>query len=105
VAEAVALKPATGVAFMIVTVRGKIVRSRRYQQEVLTAIVCPAKDEWSKPQTVQVRSKRKLGEVEEVVVVDCELGGYERKQYEVHDKDTGETTRIKPVEHTLDAVE
>jgi hypothetical protein len=105
VAEVAALKPATAVAYMLVTVRGKIVRSRRYDGAVLTAIVTPAKDEWSKPQTVQVRSKRKLGEVEEVVVVDCELGGYERKQYEVHDKDSGEVTRIKPVEHTLDAVE
>lgn len=90
---------------MTVFVRGKILRSRRYQQEVLTAIVSPAKDEWSKPQTVQIRSKRKLGEIDEVVVVECLLGGYERKQYEVHDKDSGEVTRIKPVEHTLDAVE
>lgn len=104
-AEAIALKPAGAPAYMIVTVRGKILRARRYLQDTLTAIVTPAKDEYSKPQIVQVRSKRKLGEIDEVVVVECEVGGYERKQYELTDKDSGEVTRIKPVEHTLDVVE
>lgn len=98
------LKTAT-TPFMMVTVRGKIVRSRRHDDKVLTHIVTPAKDEYSKPQTVEVRSRRKLGEREDIVTIECELGGYERKQFEVRDRETGEVSRVQPVNLTLDAVE
>ena len=104
-AEVAALKPAGVPAFMSVVVRGRIERSRRHEDHVLTALMIPARDEFSKPQTIEVRSRRKIGEREEIVTVECMLGGYERKQFEVRDRDTGEVTRIRPVNHTLDVVE
>lgn len=96
------LKPA---AFGVVTIKGKILRKRRYDGSTLTSVVMPAVDEYAKPQTVLVRSKSSIGDVGDIITASAQIGGYERKQYEATDKQTGEVVRVTPVEMTLDLLE
>jgi len=103
--EAVALSPKGAAVAMEVLVRGKIVRQRRHEGVTYTQIVTPAADEYSQPQTVEVRSKVGFGQAEELVTVHCRLGGYPKKQYTVNDQATGEVRRVFPVDNTLTAVE
>ncbi len=90
---------------MEVIVKGKIDARRRYESSTYTRMITPAADAYSRPATVEIRSKGKLGEVGEEVSVVCKLGGYSRKPYRVTDKDTGETSMVIPVDMTLDAIE
>jgi hypothetical protein len=90
---------------LLVKVKGKVLRSRFYDQNYLTAIICPAVDEYSRPSVVQVRSKQRFAELEQQVEVNCLLSGYEGKAYNVVNQETGERQRITPVNLTLDLVE
>lgn len=104
--EAVAnLKKSPALKPRQVQVTGKVTRTRRYDKFTYTTIICPAADEYSKPQIVEVRSDRKFGERDEVVNIVAVLGGFEGKAYRVTDKDTGEVTSVVPVQHYLDFVE
>lgn len=94
-----------GTSPLRVFVRGKIEAQRSHEGFRFTRIITPAADEYSRPQTVEVRSKQRLGETGEEVSVGCQLGGYTRRPYRVTDKDTGESRMVTPVEHTLNAVE
>lgn len=91
--------------FMQVTVKGKIDARRRHDKTTYTRIVTPAPDPYSRPQTVEIRSKGALGQVGDEVIVQAQLGGYTRKPFRSTDKDTGETTMVTPVDLTLDAIE
>lgn len=84
---------------------GKVLRIRRYQQFTYTTIVCPAADEYSQPQKVELRSDRKFAERDEVASVVAQLGGYEGKPYKYTDKDTGEVTMLTPVTLYLDFID
>jgi hypothetical protein len=86
-------------------VRGKIIESRMYERVRYTRILCPASDEFSRPETLQIRSKSQLGQRDEIVMISVSLGGYARKAFRVTDKETGETSSITPIEMTLDAIE
>lgn len=90
---------------MQVFVIGKIDAHRRYESSTYTRIIAPAPDVYSRPSTLEIRSKSKIGEVGEEVSVVCKLGGYSRKPYRVTDKETGETSLVTPVDMTLDLVE
>ncbi len=90
---------------MEVLVKGKIDAQRRFGQVRYTRIVTPAPDPYSRPQTVELRSKGQLGSTGDEVAVQARLGGFTRKPYRVTDKDTGETSMVTPVDLTLDAVE
>ena len=92
-------------AAMEVLVKGKIDAQRRFGQVRYTRILTPAPDAYSRPQTVEVRSKQQLGSTGDEVTVTAKLGGFARKPYRVTDKDTGETSMVTPVDMTLDAVE
>lgn len=92
-------------AAMQVVIKGRIELSRVYEGNRYTQIMTPAPDQYSRPQVVEVRSKQKLGERTDEVTVIAKLGGYQRKPYQVKDKNTGEVTTIVPTEHTLDVVE
>jgi hypothetical protein len=102
--EAVATKkaPVLGVRQLVIT--GKVIRSRRYQDHTYTTVICPAADEYSKPQVVEVRSSRKFAEKDEVTTFVAQLGGFEGKPYESKDKSTGEISRVIPVTLYLDYV-
>lgn len=90
---------------MQVIVAGRIEISKTYEGKRYTQILTPAPDAYSRPQLVEIRSKTKLGERGEEVSAQCVLGGFQRKPYEVKDKNTGEVVKVVPVEHTLDLVE
>lgn len=90
---------------MQVMVAGRIEGSKTFDGKRYTQILTPAQDAYSRPQLVEVRSKIKLGDKGEEVSAQCLLGGFQRKPYEVKDKNTGEIVKVVPVEHTLDLVE
>lgn len=88
-----------------VLVVGKCLRVRRYEKNIYTVIICPARDEYSRPAVVEVRSNARFSEPEEKVSVLCELGGYEGKSYSVTDRETGERKNLVPVHLHLTLVE
>lgn len=90
---------------MNVLVKGRIDAVRRYEKTTYTRIISPAPDPYSRPQTVEIRSKQRLGQTGEEIAVHAVLGGYTRKAFRSTDKETGETTLTVPVDLTLDAVE
>lgn len=103
--EAVANRSTAGLKPRQMQIVGKILRTRRYERFTYTTVVCPAADEYSKPQVVEIRSDRKFGDRDDLVTVTAQLGGYEGKPYRHTDKDSGEVTSITPVTHYLDFVE
>ncbi len=90
---------------MEVLIKGKVAARRRHESNWYTRIITPAPDAYSRPDTVEVRSKTKLGEPDEEIVVSCRLGGYTRKPFKLTDRDTGEITSVTPVDITLQAIE
>lgn len=90
---------------MQVLVRGRIDAVRRHDKITYTRIITPAPDPYSRPQTVEVRSRQRLGQPGDEVDQLATLGGYARRPFPSTDKATGETTMVTPVDMTLDAVE
>ncbi len=95
----------TAQAPMEVRIRGKIDATRLHDKTRYTRILTPAPDAYSRPQTIEIRSKSSLGQRGEEVTVVAKLGGYTRKPFKSTDKETGEITMVTPVDLTLDAVE
>lgn len=95
----------TPLRYLEVAIKGRIDASRLHNGVRYTRITTPAADEYSRPQTIEIRSKAKLGEREEVVAVRAKLGGFARKPFKSTDQATGEITMVTPVDLTLDAVE
>lgn len=91
-----------GVAPCEVRIVGKITRKRRHERQYYTTVIMPAKDEYSRPSTVEIRSSAPLGELDDRIDVRCELGGYEGKSYRVTDRETGEARQVFPVNMYLD---
>lgn len=90
---------------MVVTVAGKVVRVRRHEKNVLTVIITPAPDQWSKPSYVEVRSASRFADTEEEGAWSCRLGGYEGRAYRVTDRESGESKNVTPVNLYLDLVQ
>ncbi len=90
---------------MQVVIKGRVEASRLYEGYRYTRITTPAADAYSRPQTVEIRSKGKLGDKLDEVTVVATLGGFPRKPYQSKDKETGEIVSVIPVDHFLDAVE
>ncbi|MFZ6813347.1 single-stranded DNA-binding protein [Undibacterium sp. Rencai35W] len=90
---------------MRVYVKGRIEQSRLFDGSRFTRIITPAPDAYSRPQVIEIKSKQRLGEKGDEIAVVCALGGYQRKPYQVTDKETGERVTLVPVDHTLEAVE
>ena len=100
--------PAATTAKMIpmqVLVVGRIDAVRRHEKTTYTRVTAPAPDPYSRPQIVELRSKQRLGQPGDQVTQLGFLGGYARKPFRITDKETGETTTVILVEHTVDAVE
>uniref|UniRef100_A0A6H1Z747 Putative single-stranded DNA-binding protein n=1 Tax=viral metagenome TaxID=1070528 RepID=A0A6H1Z747_9ZZZZ len=87
---------------MQTSVMGKVLRVDRHQGFIYTSIICPAIDEFSKPEIVKIKSKQMIGITDEVLKspVVCIVGGYQKKAYKNND---GES--IIPVDITLTALE
>lgn len=94
-----ALKPG------VVAIVGKVTRVRRYEKFYYTTVICPAKDEYSKPSIIEIRSNSRFADSEEKVSCQAEIGGYEGKAYSVTDRETGERKTLVPVNIFLDLVE
>lgn len=94
---------------MVAIVHGKVKRVRRFNgidgKGYFTTIITPAPDEYSKPNAVEIWSKEKLADVDDITTVDVQLGGYEEKSYQYTDKETGEKGTAWPVKITLKAIE
>ena len=90
---------------MLVRVAGKIDESRVYDGNYYSKLITPAIDEYSSPSVVEVRSRRSLGTVGDVVDIFCNLGGYRAKSYTYVDKQTNEKVTRNPVNLTLQHVE
>lgn len=90
---------------MEVVIKGRVEISRAHNGVRYTQVMTPAADAYSRPQIVEVRSKRQIGMKGEEVTVTAKLGGYTRKAFPMVDKETGERTMVTPVDMTLDAVE
>lgn len=90
---------------MRVIVLGRIEGSKTYDGNRFTQIMTPAADAYSRPQLIEVRSKSRIADKGEEISITCVLGGYQRKAYQIKDKQTGEVINVVPVEHTLDLVE
>lgn len=86
-------------------VHGRVEAVRTHDGVRYTRVLTPAPDAYSRPQTVEIRSKQPLAPKGDEVKVICSLGGYTRKPFEMKDKQSGEIIKITPVDHTLDAVE
>lgn len=101
----VAPKAGRQLGFNQVMVKGRIEESRRHENTNYTRILCPAADEYSTPQTLEIRSKARMGQKGDLVQQLCYLGGFKRKAFMATDRNTGEQTKVIPVDMTLDAIE
>lgn len=102
---ATSAKPSPKMGYCQAMVRGRIEETRRHGNNTYTRILTPAADEFSRPQSLEIRSRARLGQKGDVVTCLVQLGGYTRKAFRATDKDTGETSMVTPVDHTLDAIE
>lgn len=84
-------------------VKGKVLRSRKYQQHFYTALVIPSADPYVRPATVEVRSVARLGAVDDLVDCVVTISGYNGKPYQV--VEDGVSRTITPVHNVLEVVE
>lgn len=86
---------------------GRIVSARAIKTQdgrvFLTLVKLPAPDEFTSPQTIEVRSTERLGEVGSDWRGKVRIGGYAR-QYNTTDKETGEVTSVRTAEVRLQLV-
>ena len=90
---------------MQVMVNGRVESVRLHDGTRYTRVITPSADAYSRPQTVEIRSKQPLGPKGEEIKVVAALGGFTRKPFRATDKATGETMMVTPVDMTLDAIE
>lgn len=65
-------------------VRGRILEVKSNENGCYTVIVLPAPDQYSKPETIEVRSRNRLGRPQDDVTVRVSLGGYRRSYKNGH---------------------
>lgn len=85
-------------------IAGKIQHVRRANSMFYTIVVAPAKDEYSHPNRYELRSKERLGQIDDVVNVICELGGGVR-EFNYRDKNTGENMTGFDARHYLNVLQ
>lgn len=101
-AEAKVTSIPVGQKALAVNIHGKVMRVRRHEKFYYTTIICPAKDEYSRPSVVEIRSKSRFADVDEATKCQAELGGYEGKAYQITDRESGERKTLVPVNLFLD---
>lgn len=103
-AEVSALRPDGAPVALETLVSGKLVEARKHAGEFFSVILAAAKDAFSPPVPLEVRSDKPLGNRDELVSVRCTIGGYRSRTFEQTDRDTGEVRRVSPVRMTLRAL-
>lgn len=102
--------PATGAKLSIgqAVLRGRIVARRAIStkngRQYITIAKLPAPDEFTSPQTVELRSQAPVGEAGELVTVRVQLGGYGRT-YQAQDPETGEKRTVQTADNTYTVIE
>lgn len=83
---------------------GKVTKAQFREGKYYTTIICAAKDEYSQPAVVEIRSETRIAEQEEIFKGYAALGGFLGREFEVKDRQTGEVRKARSVILTLDAV-
>lgn len=84
---------------------GRVNAVRKAEDVVFTEVTLPAPDQYSSPATVEIRSRKRLGQVGETVEVPVACGGYRGKPFVYTDKETGERFNRRPVVNSYVAIE
>jgi hypothetical protein len=77
----------------VVAVKGKLFGVREYGGAWFYTVVLPAPTDYDKPQEVELRSARKLGDNDQVIEIVCRLCGY-TSQFRRKDGSPGLNTRV-----------
>jgi hypothetical protein len=100
------LRPEFAVSNLKITIQGKLIEQRKDEDVYYTVLIMAAPDGYSQPKPFEIRSRRSLGNKGEVVTIDCEVGSYYKRAYDLIDKQTGEfLRRVKPIALALDLIE
>lgn len=102
--EQATVKPIHQLPLMQTRIAGKIQHVRRANSLFYTIVVSPAKDEYSHPARVELRSKERLGQEDDVVNVMTQLSGTVR-EFTYRDKNTGEQRTGFDAKHYLEVIE
>ncbi|WP_162787879.1 hypothetical protein [Chromobacterium haemolyticum] len=102
-AEQTAPKPSLSANMAVVF--GRIKAVRKSDDFVHTQVIQPAADEYSMPGVVEVRSRKRLGDVGQDVQVKVQCTGYYGKPFDTEDKVTGEIVKKRAVINVLAAIE
>ncbi|MBB5017807.1 hypothetical protein HNQ59_001077 [Chitinivorax tropicus] len=87
------------------TLAGRVNAVRKADDSVFTEVTLPAPDQYSPPATVEIRSRKRLGQVGETIEVSVTCAGYRGKAFQYHDKETGERFTRRPVVNSYVAIE
>lgn len=68
---------------------GRVIRVKRNEGMIYTSVICPAEDQYSQPQVIELRSKDRIGNPEEDIKVVVKISGFQKRQQYV-DQQTGE---------------
>lgn len=86
-------------------ITGKISEVRFHDGYNYTSVVCPAEDEYSYPNTIEIRSKKKIDNVGAVIEdIECFVVGF-TERFSYIDKSTGEAIKGKSSKHFVHFVE
>lgn len=96
--------PLHSVPLLKCRIAGKVQHVRRANSIFYTIIVAPARDEYSHPNRFELRSKERLGQIDDVINVECEIGGGVR-EFAYRDKNTGENMTGFDARHYLNVIE
>jgi len=93
---------------LVATLVGRIAAKRaintREGRQFITIVKLPAPDEYTSPQTVELRSRAPLGEVGDQFMGRVRVGGYGRS-YQATDAETGEKRTVQTADNSLTVLE
>lgn len=87
---------------IVCTVKGKLVVSDKHEGLVYSTVLLPAADEFERPQALKLRSRKVLGQINEIIEAVAHVGGYLRPSFKTKPDNNGEIRTVRPVEITLD---
>lgn len=101
--------PAQAQVLLTALCAGRIASKRRYRSRQgqtvhLTVLKLAAADEFTSPETIEVRSSQPLGEVGDTWRGKVRIGGYGRS-YNTEDAQTGDKVTVQTADNNLTVVE
>jgi hypothetical protein len=93
---------------LVAAVKGRVFAARRIQTkngpQVITILKLAAPDEYSSPQTIELRSAQRLADNGQDWSGRVRIGGYGR-QYQATDPETGEKRTVQTADNSLTVIE